>query len=144
IVIVVKKLRSPTYVWETHRGDPGGIGDIDEIIVTLVPVESVVLVCKVGYEQVQFSVVIVVGDGDAHTPLLASVLVDRRAGLECDILERSVSVVLIKEIRRRIIRDKQIHKAILIKVAGNHAQAVEPVRVRNTGLFRYIRKGAVA
>src|ERR1044071_7271900 len=98
-------------------------------------VKSIVVVVEVSNEQVEFAVMIIVTQRDSHTSLLATVLIHCRTRRKGNVLEGSVAVVVIKKVWRRIVCYKNIYQAITVKIAGNHAQPIVAVWIRDTGLL---------
>ena len=98
-------------------------------------VKSIVVVVEVSNEQVEFAVMIIVAQRDSHTSLLATVLINCRTRGKGNVLEGSVAIVVIKKVWRRIVCYIDVYQAIAVKIAGNHAQPIEPVRIRDTGLL---------
>src|SRR5258708_25671947 len=111
---------------------------------TDVAVKHIVFLVKVGNESVAPSVVIVVTHRDAHAPLLGAVSVDRQARFESDLAKRAIAVVMVEIIRRRVVGDENIYKAVPIKITGDNVQPVVTDRVVYAGLFRHVGKRPVA
>ena len=135
IVVIVKELGSPTHVRKTYRGDFSSVGNVGERIEAVVMVERVVVVVEIGYEQVEPPVMVVVAYCYAHASLLAAVLVDCRARRKSDLLKRAVPVIVVEEIRRRVVSDKNINQTVSVKVAANDSQPIITIRVRDASLF---------
>src|SRR5215510_2732962 len=90
VVIVIKKLCSPSDIGHADRRHIRFVGHIAERVLAVVVIESIVLISEVRLEEIEFPVVIVIPDRYPHTPLLAPVTVDRRAGDETDLFEGAV------------------------------------------------------
>src|SRR5712691_3227003 len=110
IVVIVKEHGSPTHVRKTYRGDFSSVGNVGERIVAVIMVERVVVVVEISYEQVEPPVVVVVTRRYAHASLFAAVLVDCGARRKSDLLERAVPVIVVEEIRDRVVGDKDINQ----------------------------------
>ena len=130
VVVVIEKLRAPADVRQTHRRDLRGVRKIGERVFAVVMIKRVVFVGEVGDEDVELAVVIVVAGGHAHAALLAAVFIDRGARSEPDLFKRAVAFVAVMKIRRRVVGDEDIDQAVVVEVAGEHAEAVITVRVR--------------
>ncbi len=63
-------------------------------------IKRVVFVGEVGNEDVELAVVIVIAGGHAHTALLATIFVDRRARWESDLFKRAVAFVAVMKVWR--------------------------------------------
>src|SRR5437660_12285799 len=49
-----------------------------------------------------------------------------------------------EKVRRRVIRDKNIHQTIVVKITADHAQPIVAVGIRNAGLPGYVSERAIA
>src|SRR6266480_2669741 len=97
VIVVVEKLGTPTDIRETYSSDIGSVGNIGERIVTIVVEEGVVVVIEVSFEYVQLAIMIIVSHGNAHASLFTAILINGRTGVEPDLLECSISVIVVKE-----------------------------------------------
>ena len=59
---------------------------------------------------------VIVSRGDAHRGLLGAFSAQCGAGLIADLFELAVSQILIKELRRRVVGDKDVGPAGVIEV----------------------------
>src|SRR6266496_5651156 len=75
IVVIIKEFCSPTDVGQTYGSHLGRIRNIRKGTVSIVVVESVIVVIEISNEQVQFAIVIIVTQGNPHATLLAAVLI---------------------------------------------------------------------
>src|SRR5262249_18334894 len=100
VVVVIKEPSSPADIRHAYRGDIRFIRNIREGIVAVVVIERVVIVHEVSFKNVEAPVMIVIADSYTHTSLLAAVRAERRARDEADLLECSVSIVMVKQTRR--------------------------------------------
>src|SRR5580765_7894637 len=91
IVIIIEEFRSPADVGQAYRRDLSRIRNIGERVLSVVPVERVVIVVEICDKQVQLLVMIVVPYSHAHASLLAAVLVSGSARCEANLLERAVA-----------------------------------------------------
>src|SRR5687768_13860895 len=144
IVVVIKKPCAPTDVRHTGRRHLRSVGKVRKRIRAVVPIQRVVLVGEVGNEKIDFTVVIIISGSHSHASLLAAVLIHRGAGVESDLLERAVAFVSVVEVRRRVVSDKDVDLTVVVEVAGDYAEAIEPVRISDAGLFRNVGKRPVA
>src|SRR5688500_10469694 len=129
IVIIVKKLRSPANIRETHLCDLCLERNIGKRIAPIIAIQSVVLVVEISYEEIQLAVMVVVTQRNAHRPLLTAALIYSCTGNKSDLLKCAVTVVMIEEVWRRIIGDKNIDQPVFIKIAANNSQAIVAVGV---------------
>src|SRR5437764_8871623 len=90
---------------------------------TAIPVEAIVFEIQMRHEEIEFTVVIVISGIGTHTGFWLAVLAKSHACLECDLLERAISLVEVKKIFHRVIRNENVSPSIPIKIKSNHAQA---------------------
>src|SRR5216683_6064588 len=100
IVVVVTKLGSPTNVGKTYSSYFCCIRNIGKRTVAIIVIKRVVVVVEICNKQIEFAVVIIVTECDPHASLLAAVFIYRCTGVETNIFESAVAVIVIKEIRR--------------------------------------------
>src|ERR1700674_5533161 len=136
VVVVIEKLSSPAYIRKAYRGHSGIVGNIGERIASNVAVKDIVFIVEVGNEYIEPAVVIIVAHSDAHAALLGTVSVDRHTRFESDLAKRTIPVVVVEIVRRRVVGYENIHPSVSIKVTGHDVQAVVTDRVVNAGLFR--------
>src|SRR5688572_4405104 len=129
VVVIIKKLRAPANIRETHLCDLCLEGNVGKGIAIIVAIQSVVLVVEISYEEIQLAVMVVVTQRDAHRALLTAALIDGCAGNKSDLLKCAVTVVMIEEVWRRIIGDKNIDQPVFIKIAANNSQAIVAVGI---------------
>src|SRR6266851_5414468 len=134
VVVVVKKLGSPTNVGKTYGSDFCGIRDIGKRTVAIIVIKGVVVVVEICDKQIEFAVMIIVTKSDSHASLFAAVFIYRGTGVETNVFEGAVAVIVVKEIRRRIVCDIDIDQAIAIKIAGNNSQSIVTVRIGHARL----------
>src|SRR5712691_11182384 len=87
---------------------------------------------------------VVVTHRDTHTPLLATVPIDRRARFESDLAERAVPVVVVEIIRRRVVGHKYTDPAVPVEVTTDDIEPVVTDRVGDSGLFRDVGERPVS
>src|SRR6185369_5461456 len=99
-------------------------------------IKRVVFVGEVADEDVELAVVIIIAGGHAHAALLAAILVDGGARAEANLFERAVAFVSVVEVWRRVVGNKDVDQTIVIEIAGENAETVITIGVRNARLFR--------
>src|SRR6266849_205274 len=144
VIVVIEELSPPADIRNTDRGHSGIVGNIGERIGSNVAVKDIVFIVEGGNEYIEPSVVIIVAHSDAHAALLATVSVDRRTRFESDLAKRTIPVVMVEIVRRRVVGYENIHPSVSIKVTGDDVQAVVTDRVVNAGLFGHVGKRPVA
>src|SRR5882762_8385886 len=85
----------------------------------------------------------IVAQSDAHIGLLCPILADSSTRQVRHIGKMAVAVVAIKIIWLSVVRDKQIHEAIVVKVFPNGGQSKTTLRIINSRLYRNVRKCAI-
>ena len=70
------------------------------------------------------AVFVVVGDGDAHAALLLAVVVERDAGEQPRLLERSVAQVAVQQAGRRVTGDEHVGIAIGVDVRRDRGEPI--------------------
>ncbi len=92
-----------------------------EVPVAVIAIERVVLVGKVCNVQRGPSGVVVVADGDAHGRLLGAVFADGGAGFQADLIEFSVALIFVEEVRRGIVGDVDVGPAGVVEIRPHDA-----------------------
>src|SRR6267378_6923327 len=106
IVVVIQKANAPSGVQHggaRHAGAEAGVGETG---VAIVLVESVALVGEIRDDQVRPSVIVVVGEVNAHAGVGAAVAVDRDLGGQPHLLKSSVAFVVIEKFEHGIVSYK--------------------------------------
>src|ERR1700744_3642750 len=93
VVVIIDKPATPRDVTIVNP-NPGGKGDVAEGSVAVVVVQVARVIGKVGLEDIEPSVTVVVRDGDAHPGLFVAVVVVGATRHDGDIREGAVMVVL--------------------------------------------------
>ena len=96
--------------------EAGEIGVVVEVAVAEVEVEGVGVASKIGFDDVEETVAVEVADGDAHACLGFAVGGVGDAGLDGDIFERAVFLVLIERCGGRVVGDVDVGPAIIVEV----------------------------
>src|SRR2546421_549883 len=112
----------------------------------LILVERVILPDPVGDEYVQQAIVVVIADGYAHRTLGITVAIDGQARFKARVLECTVTVVNVKEIRTHVVDLIDILKTIVVVVSKRSAHAPfgkAPVRIPDARRFANFRESAV-
>ena len=113
-------------------------------MVAVVSIEIVVLLREIGDEEAEAAAPIVIADGDAHAALLGSVLAHGDAHRKRDVLERAVFLILIQEIRRRIVGHVQIGPPVGVVVEPRDAEPEVRARIGDARLRADLGEAAVA
>src|SRR5581483_5931573 len=82
--------------------------------------------------------------GNAHARLRLAVRAVGHAGLDGDIGERAVVVVLVERCGGGVVGDVDVGPAVIVEIGCQHAEAVSPRRFQNAGLLGNITEHAGA
>ena len=130
VVVVVHKARAPAHELRV-QAHPGKIGDVAEGPVLVVVVEVRGVVGKIGLEDVETAVAVVIGHAQAHAGLLLPVLVVGAAGEHRNVGERPVVFVLEEDARLRIHRHVDIRPAVVVEIVGHGGDGVTRAGLRD-------------
>src|SRR2546423_12763007 len=72
---------------------------ITETCGAVIPVQSVVIVRKIRYSEINFAVQVIIPDRDSHRGLFASFVIESKPRKITHVLERSIMLVAIKILR---------------------------------------------
>ena len=95
-----------------------------ERAVAVVVIQVRDVVAEVRLHDVEETVLVVIGDGDAHSALLLAVLVQGDPGQQTRLLEGAVAAVVIEQARRRVARDVEVGVAVAVEVGRDDAEPV--------------------
>ncbi len=94
--------------------------------------KGVALKTQIVDQQVEPTVVVVVGNVQAHAGKIVPVVVSRDAGAQANFLESAVPLVVQQHLWPHVVRDKNVGPSIVIVVADVQAQAFDS-QSGNTG-----------
>src|SRR6185369_15852789 len=121
IVIEIDKCGSPLHPGKRYQGDSGVVGDIAEVVLSLVHVEGVVFVGEVGDVERRAARVVVVAYGDTHRTLFGAIGRNSGAGFKTDIAKLAVTFVLVKIIGCGVVGDVDIWLASSVEISPDRA-----------------------
>ena len=143
VVVEIEKRDAPAEVLRVEP-ESRGKGFIVEGAVAIVVVERGGIVGEIGFEQIEFAVTVVVGNGRAHAGLLAPVVVESGAGDDGNVAERAVVIVVVKNAGRAVARDINVRPAVVVVIKSGNAERVVPVGLIDAGFGGDIFESAVA
>src|SRR3989454_9459096 len=143
VVVEIEKFCSPRAVIIAEMRQAPEKRCVGEGMRALILVERVILPDPVGDEYVQQAIVVVIADGYAHRTLGITVAIDRQARFKARVLECSVTVVDVKEIRTHVVDLVDILKPVVVEVAEDHAKAPARIFADQAPSSGRIRKGPV-
>src|SRR5437660_7847021 len=117
IVVEVHEHRAPSEVLGMQT-EAGRIGSISESAIAVVAIERGAVVREIGFENVELSIAIEVGDGGPHAGLFTSVFIECRACYDCDVGKSAIVIIAIENAGRAVTRDVNVGPAIVIEVDG--------------------------
>ncbi len=106
-----------------------------EAAVAEVLIEGVGVAGEVGLDDVEEAVAVEVADGDAHAGLGLAVGGVGDAGLDGDVLEGAVLLVLVVGGGGGVVGDVDVGPAVVVEVGDGDAEAVGADGVENAGFF---------
>src|SRR6266567_2098065 len=143
VVVEIEKRDAPAEVLRVEP-ESRGEGFVVERAVAIVAVERGGIVGEIGFEQVEFAVAVIVGNGRAHAGLLAPVVVESGAGDDGNVGERAVVIVVVKNAGGAVARDINVRPAIVVVIKSGNAEGVVPVGLIDAGFGGDIFESAVA
>jgi hypothetical protein len=121
VVVIIKESHSPTRVRLGHGADAGRIAHIVESSIVPVAINCVSLARQVGHTEIGPSVVVVVGEVDAHTGEWITSGVYSHPGWNAYFLKRSIWFLVEEKFRGTVIGDKEIDAPIAIVIGDGNA-----------------------
>ena len=129
---------------QARFGEAGRGANHGEAAVALIAIEGVVVVLKVGDQQVAIAIAIVVPIRDAHASLCAPLGTEGGSGLHADVAELAVAFVPIEKVGCRVIGHIEIWISVVVVVAKKGAQAVGRRELAGLGLAGDVAELAIA
>ena len=124
ILIDIDKLRAPGDVSGIDR-EPGSDGLVGEEKLAEIAVQrSRGLVDEVGADDIDLSVIVVIGRGQAHSALFLSILSIGHAGGDSHVGEGAVMIVAVKDARRGVAGDVDVGPAVVVEIGRSRAETV--------------------
>ena len=142
VVVHIEEANTPAEQARIHP-ETAGISAVFKARIAEVGVERISVARKVGLDDIERSVPVVVSDGDAHTCLRLSLSGKRGAALDGNIAERPVHLVQVERRRRRIVSDVNIRPAVVVQVRRRNAETVGAHGGPHAGFLAHIGEGSV-
>src|ERR1017187_3552412 len=120
------------------------VSDIVEVTLTVISIQDVVVIGKVGFENVEMPVCVVIPNPISHAGLFGSIVAQRDTPRDGLFNEGSVMLVHEEEAGSGVARHVNIGPAILVEVGGDDCHPVARPRLGNSSLNAHVREGAVA
>ena len=98
-------------------------------------VKVIGLIGKVGHQDIQAAIMVVVAKVNTHGAQLLAVCAQGHAGKKASLLKGTVVLVVIKEIRSGIVGHVKIGPAIVVVVAPYDTQAIAVSGIVNPGFL---------
>src|SRR5207245_4000561 len=96
------------------------------------------------FDEIEISVEIVIGGGDAHASLRLAIGTEGAASFDGDVREGAVFFVLIESAGGGIVSDVNVGPAVVVKIGGEHSETVGAGRFEDAGFFADVGESAVA
>src|SRR5689334_20038613 len=130
VVIQIHQADAPSYILRIHRQTRFHDRSFENAA-ALISIYVGVIAGKIGLQDVQFSVAVIIPDSHSHTALLETMLVERNSSLGGDLGKSSVLIVPEKQARRGIARDIDIGPAISVEVRRYGRESIHAFRDTN-------------
>src|SRR5215467_139898 len=137
VIVVVDKLQSPPAHQPRGQADAVRVRNIGEDLVLIVVVERIHFLIDIGLKQIDPAILIVVGCVYSHSRPRLAECAHTYTGYHSDLFELSLASIGEEKIRNRIVRDIQIHAAIVVQVGGNDAPSLG-ANLRDPRLFAHV------
>ena len=144
IVVIIQEPVSEAHKGYGRLSDTRLITHIREKAGAVVLEEDIVVVGKVGVDDREMSVVLVVAGGDAHIRNLAAEFVQRVSAFETLVLKRAVAFVDVQIVRRGVVGHQKVRLAVPVHVGKQSAQPVIAIGVVHAQLLADVGKGSIA
>src|ERR1041384_6367301 len=120
IVVVIKETQTPAA--EQTRCRSNLAGPVDKGQVLLIVIETEQFLIDIGNEQVLPAVVVVIGCIDSHSRARRARIAVRHTGQQTGLFKLSLPLIDEEKVRERVVRDEEIHQAIVVYVGRNGAK----------------------
>ena len=129
---------------KVRADEAGGDARVLELRAVQVAEERLRVVGEGGEHEVEPPVAVVVAGVGAHSRLGAALGVHRDAAQQPHALEAAAALVVVEEVRVRVVGHEQVDLAVAVVVGRQHAEAVGLRRVGEAGGRRGLDEGPVA
>src|SRR5207302_2182572 len=130
IVVVIDKAAAPCNVTVVDS-DAGRECSIGEGAVSVVVVEVASVVGKIGLENIEPSVTVIVADSDSHSRLLMTILAVGTAGYNRDISAGAVVIVTAQHARLRLHGHINVRPAVVIEIVRDCGNGISRARLQD-------------
>src|SRR5258708_3895297 len=144
VVVEIQETCAPPKKGNSGTAKSGRIGDIREVEVAIIAVESLVVIGKRGDEKIETAVAVVVSDGNAHGCLGETFVGKRKAGKIADVFKRAVVAISVKIAWNRIVGDGEIEPTIIVRIDKHRRKTIVVLRIGDAGFFADVDESAVA
>src|SRR5207245_5065618 len=143
IVVHVEETAAPAEILRV-LAETALIGGVLEIRAAEIVVKRRRVAGEIRFDQVEIAVEIVIGGRDAHAGLRLAVGAESATSFDGDVGEGAVLLVLIKGAGGGIVGDVNVRPAVVIKIGGEHTEAVRAIGFEDAGFFAYVRERSIA
>ena len=143
VVVHVEEADAPAEVAGVDA-EAGEVGVVVEVAAAEVQIEGVGVAGEVGLDDVEEAVAVEVSDGNAHAGLGLAVGRVGDAGLDGDVFEGAVLLVLVEGGGGGVVGDVDVGPAIVVEVGDADAEAIGADGVEDARFFGDVGEGAVA
>src|SRR6185369_14802508 len=123
VIVEVEEHGAPSQITRV-QAEAGGEGHVVEGAVAVVAIQGGSVIGKIGLENIQPPVAVVIADGRSHSGLFTAVFVIRGASSDRYVGERPVAVVVIKNAGSAVTGEVDVGPAIVVEVESRNAEGV--------------------
>ena len=121
VVVEVEKSAAPAQILGV-RAQAAGERGIFEIAVAQVVIKRRSVAGKIGFDDVEVAVQIIVGRRNAHACLRLAVGAEYATGFHGNVYEFAILLVLVKRAGGGIVGDVDVGPAVVVEIGRQHAQ----------------------
>src|SRR6185369_2550550 len=143
IVIHVEESATPTEEARV-QSELRRVSRVLELVATEITIERMRVAGKIGFNDIQVSVTVIISRGNAHSSLRFAVCAQSATRLNADLFEGSVLQVLVEQTRLRIVRHVNVWPTIVVEVSHQHSKPKRSRHVRDARLLGNISERSIA
>src|SRR6516164_8079035 len=119
----------------TKHAHPGGPCFVVKVALAVVSIQTIGVIRKMGFEEIQMPIQIVVSDSHAHACLLHAIVAQGHAAQDSFLAKRSIVVVHEEQARRGVAGHVDVGPTLFFKIRSNHRHAVRLCRLADSCLL---------
>jgi hypothetical protein len=135
IIVKVEELNSEAKERYTHGPDPSDARQVGKLAVSVIAIQVVGVVRKIGLYYVGPAVMIIVGGVDSHSRSFPPIGVVGQAGTNAHFFEISVAIIMVEKAWSRVVGYVKVEASVFVVVEPKHSEAVVAIGI-DVQLFR--------